>query len=314
MPPLIQETPALGKKNLFARMSDNRADLLARLAALPPDAPPPVAPVEAFALADEARQTKLPVAAQRRYEALYKKGWRTIYRWLTTGEKKGEPCPLHDPAKMPGWWSRNMKWSVPSEIAQAALDAARAGPPAPSPLQIPTPDPAMPAASAARGDASSPRPSTTPAAGGVVKSIRLEDFDPEEGDRLRELKQLQVAKFNELRDALADGRDATILEGKYVKFCETLDKIESRVIERMKKRRLYVLREEVERDLAGNAELLRQTREPMPRRVLEQCPSLNADQRREVSAAIVRARAKEDAILCKLDCLKTDDLLRELAA
>lgn len=215
-----------------------------------------------------------------------------MYRWVALGAKNHDPCPLAMPAKMPGWLSRNMpRGHVSARIEQAALDAARGTTP---PVTEPDPQP----------------PSTEP----IAKSIRLEDFDPEEGDRLRELKQIQLVKFTELKAAMLAGGDTTLLTTRYIKFSEDLDKIESRVIERMKKRGLYVLRDQVERDLAGNAELLRQTRESMPRRVLEQCASLTADQRLEVTAAILRARAREDSILCKLDVLKTDDLLRELAA
>ncbi len=283
--------------------------------------PPPSVAAEATtppAEADEHRAGKLSMADARRYGLLYKgseKGWRTMYRWIEVGEAKGEPCPLHDAAKMPGWLTRNLPRALDERIEQAAVDAARAGAPAPSPAttsakptpspQIPTPQPTMPAASVAP-DAAGSAP--------VKPGVRLEDIDPEEGDRLRELKQMQVVKFTELKEALELGKDTAVLETKYIKFCETLDKIESRVIERAKKRGLYVLREDVDKDLAANAELLRQTRESMPRRVLEQCSSLTADQRIEVSAAIVRARAKEDSILCRLDCLAGEDLLKEMVA
>lgn len=285
--------------------------------------PPTVAAVGAsapagFALAAEPSTVKLTTADAARYAIVYKgsaKAWRTMYRWIEKGEKNGEPCPLGEPAKMPGWWSRNMKWSVPAEIEQAALDAARAGPPAASPEttsamptpshQIPASQPAMPAAS------------VIPGAGGSAPAkpgVRLEDFDPVEGSRLRGLRQLEAAKFDELKEALAQGRDTTVLENKYTKLCATIDAMESRAVERLAKRGLYLLREDVDRDLAANAELLRQTRESMPRRVLEQCPSLNSDQRIEVSAAITRAMRRDDSILSRLDCLKGEDLLKELAA
>ena len=146
------------------------------------------------------------------------------------------------------------------------------------------------------------------------KSIDIESFDPEEGDRLRELKQIQAAKFSQLKDALKAGDDATALETKYVKLCETIDKIETRVTERLKKRGLYILREAVERDLAAAAELLRQSRESMDRRVQELCPSLDMQQRLEVTAAITKARRAEERILSMLPSLHQNDLLRELAA
>ena len=148
----------------------------------------------------------------------------------------------------------------------------------------------------------------------VNPTIDLESIDPEEGDRLRELKQIQAAKFNQLKTALKAGEDCALLESKYLKLSETIDKIETRVTERLKKRGLFILREAVERDLAAAAELLRQSRSSMVRRVHELCPSLTADQRAEVTAAIERARASEERMLCQLETLSTNDLLRELAA
>lgn len=242
------------------------------------------------------RSVKLPKTDEPRYEKLYGKKWRQIRRWIDRGEESGDPCPLHDPAKMPGWWSRNMKWRVPAEIEMAALSAAKL----PS---SPDPDPA---------DASPHEP--PPHRPRVNPIIDLESIDPEEGDRLRELKQIQAAKFTQLKNALKGGEDCAMLESKYLKLSETIDKIETRVTERLKKRGLFILREAVERDLAAAAELLRQSRSSMVRRVHELCPSLTAEQRAEVTTAIERARASEERMLCQLESLSTNDLLRELAS
>lgn len=247
---------------------------------------------------DSSRVVKLTKADEPRYEKLYGKKWRQIRRWIDRGEESGDPCPLHDPAKMPGWWSRNMKWRVPAEIEMAALSAAN-----PPSAPDPDPDPAAP-----------PPPASSPARQMVNPIIDLESIDPEEGDRLRELKQIQAAKFTQLKNALKGGEDCAMLESKYLKLSETIDKIETRVTERLKKRGLFILREVVERDLAAAAELLRQSRSSMVRRVHELCPSLTADQRAEVTVAIERARASEERMLCQLETLSTNDLLRELAA
>jgi hypothetical protein len=242
-----------------------------------------------------------------RYEKLYKKNWRSLYRWLEKGEKASDPCPLHDPRAMLHWWPRHNTWRVPPEIEEAALAFAVAVRTESAP---PHADPLPPKMDGFGASAPNPEPSAKPSG----KSIRLEDFDPEEGDRLRELKQLQAAKFDQLREAFQDQLPTNALETSYVKLCETIDKIETRVIERLKKRGLYILRDEVERDLAKNAEMLRQTRESMERRVLEQCPSLTGDQRTEVSAAVYKARQREDTMFSRLDCLKPDELLRDLAS
>ena len=252
------------------------------------------------------------LAAAKRYAKLYKgseKKWRSIYQWRKKGIDVCDPCPLEDPTKMPAWWVRHMVWRVPTEIEQAAIDAARGRPAAPETA-------VLDAAAAQRPPepaAATPVPAV-PGPGSVQAAVDLAQFDPEEGDRLRELKQLQAAKFSQLTAALKAGEDTTVREQKYMKLCETVDNIETRATERMKKRGLFWLREDVERDLAANAELLRQMRESMVRRVLELCSSLTAEQRAEVTAAIQRTRGAEERVLGKLTTLKKDDLLRELAA
>jgi len=201
----------------------------------------PIPPsVEAFrAEAEPARSVKLTKADEPRYEKIYGKKWRQIRRWIERGEERADPCPLHDPAKMPGWWSRNMKWRVPAEIEMAALSTSK-----PSSLPDPDPDALPPHVPSVH------RPMVNPI-------IDLESIDPEEGDRLRELKQIQAAKFTQLKNALKAGEDCALLESKYLKLSETIDKIETRVTERLKKRGLFILREAVERDLAAASELLR---------------------------------------------------------
>lgn len=282
--------------------------------------PPTVAAAAAIVAASGRGPVKLSKADQALYETIYKKDWRTIYRWIERGEKAGDPCPLDDPQRLLHWWPKHFKWKPPTEVEAAAVEAARGAPslaPAPTsepPPQIPTSDPASPKAPVAapvRSDATGDARST--AMPSPNKSVDLSSIDPEEGDRLRELKQLQVQKFRELKEAFDLGQETKLLEDRYVKMVETIDKIESRAIERAKKRGLYISREEVNRDLAKNAELLRQTRESMERRVLEQCPSLSADQRIEVSAAILRARQREDVMFSRLACLQGEDLLKELS-
>lgn len=273
------------------------AELLARFCATqqPPASP---APDPDFELAGEppVRTAKLTKQDEARYSKMYAKGWRQIRRWVERGEKAGDRCPLEDPRALMQWWPRHFKWRVPPEIEQAAFAASKTSPPPVSSAGPPAADP--------------PPPPADPG-----KSIDLESFDPEEGDRLRELKQIQAAKFAQLKEALRAGEDCTILEGKYLKLSETIDKIETRVTERMKKRGLFILRAAVERDLAAAAELLRQSRESMDRRVQELCPSLAPEQRAEVSEAIGRARRSEERILAALPTLQQgEDIFREMVA
>lgn len=271
------------------------------------DVPPPpavtaVAPAQesaAFALAAEL--PKLNKADRARFVTLYGKGWRTIYRWLELGEEKNDPCPLANPSAMPAWWERWMTWTCPHEVLAAAAAHQQSAPP-----PMPVPSGATPPMIRAVNPQQPPED--------AQRIISLADFDPEEGDRLRELKQVQGAKFNALKDAIERGQDSTVLETKYLKLCETVDKIETRAIERMKKRKLYILRAEVDADIAANAELLRQSHESMKRRVLERCTSLNAEQRAEVGAAIEVARAAEIKMLCRLGESTADEVELELAS
>jgi hypothetical protein len=67
--------------------------------------------------------------------------------------------------------------------------------------------------------------------------------------------------------------------------------------------------------MAANAELLRQSGTSLGRRVLERCPSLNAEQRSEVTAAISATWASMERILARLTSFGSGaDLLQELAA
>lgn len=255
---------------------------------------------DGFRLSDDfGKSPKLSKADEAKYEKLYAKKWRQIRRWIDRGEENNDPCPLHAPSRMPGWWSRNMKWRIPAEIEQAAVTETRS-PAAPSPDSSP--------------QSTDLPPQDLPPPPQIGPKIDLESFDPEEGDRLRELKQIQAAKFSQLRDALRLGHECSAQESKYLKLSETIDKIETRVTERLKKRGLYILRDIVERDMAASAELLRQSHDAMVRRVLESCPSLTLEQRAEVAAAVEQARSSEQRMLCRLDSLSANDLLRDLAA
>ncbi len=267
----------------------------------PVEQPPVLEPEESKA----EWKPKLTKADETLYQEIYKKNWRTIRCWITRGEENGDPCPLNDPVKMLDWWGRNMKWRVPAEIEAAAVSASKALPAEPE-IEQPR-EPTLPVASDPAGP-----PAVPPLPSG--QKIDIREFDPEEGDRLHELKQLQVAKFSQLREALLAGNDATSLETKYFRLTETIDKIESRAVERMRKRGQFLLRVDVERELAGAAELLRQSRDAMTRRVLESCSSLSAEQRIEVATAIDRARATEERMLCRLDTLSTTDLMHEMRA
>jgi hypothetical protein len=137
------------------------------------------------------RSVKLCRADEKRAEELYGRKWRQIRRWLDRGATNHDACPLLEPEKMPNWWTRNFQWRVPAEIEAAAIAALKA-----------KQSPSDPATEPPSGGASASLPEP-------LRPINLEDFDPEEGDRLRELKQIQAAKFAELKDRLRRARAFT---------------------------------------------------------------------------------------------------------
>lgn len=237
---------------------------------------------------------KLRAVDRERYARTYSANWRTIYNWVEIGKAAKDDCPLDEPAKMPAWWSRNRKHRVPPGIEAAAAACA---PVVTQPTVAAATDGALPAEKV-------PAP----------KVFSVEDFDPEEGDRIRELKQLQRVRYQKIQDATERDEDVDSKLRAYLQFCDTLDKIESRALDRLKKMGVFVSRAEVNADLAANAEMLRQMSASMERRVLERCSSLSSEQREEVASAIRAARAAEEKTLSRLNTLAPEELQLELAS
>jgi hypothetical protein len=255
-------------------------------------APAPVAPVVAEAPASK----RLLPGVLDGYASTYATSSRQIRRWLTEG------APLHDPAAMPAWWEGELaagrkRWGLPDRILEAARSSA-----APAPDESP-----------GSASPSLPLPASSHMSTGTGDRINLEDYDPEEGDRLRELKQIQAARYTQLKNALAAGNDTVMLETKYLRLTETLDKMESRVSERLKKRGLYIARPEVERELATAAELIRQMGESEARRLLELCPDLTANGREQILRAVPMLAEARARVFRTLGTLRTtEDALLEL--
>lgn len=254
-------------------------------------APAPVAPV----VAESPASKRLLPGVLDGYAVTYATSSRQIRRWLTEG------APLHDPAAMPAWWEGELaagrkRWGLPDRLLEAAQSAT------------------APARDESPGSAS---PLFTPLASsmstGTGDRINLEDYDPEEGDRLRELKQIQAARYTQLKNALAAGNDTVMLETKYLRLTETLDKMETRVSERLKKRGLYIARPEVERELATAAELIRQMGESEARRLLELCPDLTAAGREQILRAVPMLAEARARVFRTLGTIRTtEDALLEL--
>lgn len=265
------------------------------------------APTDAFALSEDLRRAELSRSQRDAWARQYKKGGRQIRRWWDEG------APLHDPPAMARWWENERaagrkKWGVPDGILSAAAAHAATAP-------APAADPALgdraadPASPAATSGAVAPRP------GDPNKSIDLADYDDAEGDILRDLKTLHAARKAELSRALKAGIDANLLQSNYLKLTEQIDKMKSRIVERLKKEGLFIFRPDVERDLAKAAELMRQMTESESRRVLELCPALSVAAREQVSAAVIRVGTARARALRNLASLKsTADAVLEFAA
>jgi hypothetical protein len=148
-----------------------------------------------------------------------------------------------------------------------------------------------------------------------LPSYDLSAFDLEDGVAVANQKRIVALAYAKLEDAakLGDPRFDQ-LQDRYLKAADALRRLQKDDREDREKRGDLLSRVEVENDLAQMAEYLRQTRTSMARRVLELCPSLSAELRLEVEAAVERARESEDQILARLDVLTPEDLLKEMAA
>jgi hypothetical protein len=254
-------------------------------------APEPVAPV----VPEAAASKRLTPGRLDGYASTYATSSRQIRRWYTEG------APLHDPAAMPAWWESELaagrkRWGLPDRLLEASRLAS--APACDESLVYSSPSISRDASHMATG---------------TGDRINLEDYDPEEGDRLRELKQIQAARYTQLKNALAAGNDTVMLETKYLRLTETLDKMESRVSERLKKRGLYIARPEVERELATAAELIRQMGESEARRLLELCPDLTASGREQILRAVPMLAEARARVFRTLGTLRTTaDALLEL--
>jgi len=186
---------------------------------------------------------------------------------------------------MVAWWERQLgagriKWRVPPEIL-AAAEAERVA--------------SRPAAAAATVDDP------------TVRKFQISDYDSA-GVEIAELERVANHLFELWKHSLEHATsDAGARETRYMALRGKIDKMREAAEERLKKRRLYILRAEVDEQAAEVAEMLRQSHESMERRVLENCPSLTADQRAEVERAIRSARAQEQRAFAQMDCLKSDE-------
>lgn len=254
-----------------------------------PDAEP--APIrDGFTLTEEPPSKELTRDKLAEYEKLYDRGGRQLRRWWKEG------APLDRPTDMPAWYSRTHKWSVPEPILKAAAAARSAASPqiASGAAEKPAPDPAPPDPTLKAS--APPPPPTAPPTGA---SIDLTEYALRENEDVKQAESLVAVAWQRLQEAYKGGTaDVDMLHRRHEKAMETLRKVRVGARADLQQRRMLIPREEVENDRAMAAELLRQMRESMERRVIELCPSLNIEQRDEVAAAIIRVRRFEETILC----------------
>lgn len=265
---------------------------------------PPEEIRQVFALSPEPARKKLTREYLEDLGKRYGRTPRQIRRWHDEG------APIDDAIKFADWWEQEKAagrktWSLPEGIALAA-DAARAAiPPPPAPEVI--------AARLSDGTPPPPPPSEGAPAPPKGAPINLEDYDPQEGGMLRELKQLRQARWDEIRKKLNAGEDVTSLEGKAVKLEDMISRIEARIEERLKKQGLYLPFAVVQREIFRAVEMVKQMGESEARRIIELCPALTSEMKDQVELAVKAIADARAQIFRNLKMTKGNGL-RNLAA
>jgi hypothetical protein len=237
-----------------------------------------------------------------RWSKIYRTAHRQLRRWIARGIECRDVCPLDTPAAMPAWWARCMKHLVPAKIMTAAQSVAGEKSSAPS--------------AHGNSDQSSSSPSTTSTAGADGTPIDFDSLPPEEsGSALADMRRLRAAQKIQLAEAYRLGRPTEMILSRYLKTGTAIRALEKDEREDEVAAGRFLRRDLIERDAALFADMLRQMRESMERRVLELCPSLGKKQRSEVGAAIRRVCDQQNRIFTRLPSLGSpDDFLAELAA
>ena len=248
---------------------------------------------EPFVLNGAPERIPLTKDQMARWEQVYGTAKRQIRRWHTEGVEKNDPCPLDTPHLMPEWWARRMKWRVPEKILLAAKANAPA-PPSPSEAQTGC---SIPTEQSEKLEQASDLPDPPPSAP-PISPLDLGDFQLVEGDQVKQARALVAVAYSQLEKAYRGaGGDIELLHRKHERAMIALNKAEAADRQYKKDHGLLIARDVVDRDLAQAAEMLRQMRDSMVRRVLELCPQLPAEHRIAVSDAINRVRAQEDRAL-----------------
>lgn len=222
------------------------------------------------------------------YARLYGSSVDTIKRWRKISRQKGESIPLDDPAAVASWWTRYMKWSVPDGI----LSAAKAK---------------TPSASSTTADKTTDSPASSEPSSSPASNISILGLDLDRDEEVQQAASLVKGNYEQLIKALAGkGGEPTIAQRNWERAQEVLRKVRKNAEERALRSKDLIPRADVEHDMAKLADMLRQMDESADRRVLELCPSLSAEARLEVAAAMARLAEARQRALRTLDSITHD--------
>lgn len=217
----------------------------------------------------------------------FKRGHRAVRRWIALGRKRNDPCPVSNPGKLLSWWRRNMKQMPPARMVHLAVNEA-----------------------AERSGADIvPFP-------GKVTPIDLQSIDADAalpGESVRRVRRLVKGVYSQLETAFAEGSpEIDSLSNGFAKASDLLRKLEAADREAQRQRGRLVPVDEIQRDAAAFAEMLKAMRETMAKRVLELCPEVPAQFKPGIVSAIEKIRANEDKIFARFGMITDETEFNDL--
>jgi hypothetical protein len=289
---------ATGSRRLSADEKAEIADLIAPEAGATSQDSSPEPP----SLMTEPSSPELTTAQLDELAAAYEIKRRQLYRYITLGVETNDPCPLADAGLFVLWWQRRMKHRVPPAIlAAAARQKAAEAPPQAAAVGT---APQIPGAPSAADNV--PR--------GV--SVNLSESNLEEGEEVRQARQLLSGVFTKLEKAYALGDDDQIRmwQPRWEKASTAFAKSKAADDADRKRRGLLVNRADVQADIDEAIDMLKMMRESMDRRVREKLPDIDPSLLARISEAILEVRAKEDLVFLGLASMKSTAEMQALLA
>lgn len=219
------------------------------------------------------------------WSQLYGTQWRQLRRWIDIGLRNNDPCPLGNPAAMPGWWSRRyrnrkvpLKLEHPAHVPQNKFKQEK---------KMSNIDP----------------------------PIDLDRFDPKEGEELLNIRRLAASIYARLASLPANAPNSSHLHTQYTNACNTISILKRRHQEDQANLGKFIPREIYERDATSTADQLRQMHDSMIRKIIEKCYELSTEHQKLVTAAAKTVLDAQARIFERLTKFTTaDELLTELSA